>query len=82
MSSQTPVVQTETTANLTAVISSVIIIMCAVSSIVFLSVGYACGWFGHKCKQSHSTSKVMSDPAKKSASHNKQSQLSISSAPL
>ena len=29
------------------------IIMCAVSSIVFLSIGYACGWFSHKHKQSH-----------------------------
>ena len=33
--------------------------MCAVSSILFLSIGYACGWFGHKYKQSR-TSKATS----------------------
>ena len=79
MSSQTPVIQT-VTANLTAVFSSIIIIVCAVSSIVFLSVGYTCDWFGHKHKQSRS--KATSDPAKKSASHSEQSQLSQSPGPL
>ena len=58
---KTPVVQTGT-ANLIAVFSSVIIIVCAISSIVFISIGYACGRFSHKPKQSH-TSKTMSDPA-------------------
>ena len=43
-----------------AVISSAMIIMCAVSSIVFLSIGYACGWFSHKHKQSR-TRKPVSD---------------------
>ena len=28
------------------------IFVCAISSIVFLSIGYACGWFSHKHKQS------------------------------
>ena len=38
--------------------------MCVVSSIVFLFIGCACGWFaGHKHKQSH----TISDPAKKNA---------------
>ena len=32
-------------ANLIAAISSTMTIVCAVSSIVFLSFGYACGWF-------------------------------------
>ena len=56
----TPVVPTGP-ANLTvAVFSSTIVIVCAVSSIVFLSIGYACGWFSHKHKQSR-TSKAPSD---------------------
>ena len=80
MSSWTPVVQTGT-ANLIAVFSSIIIIVCAVSSIVFLSIGYACGRFGHKHKQSH-TSTTMSDPAEKYAGSNEQSQLSQTPGPL
>ena len=36
----------------TALFSSTIIIVCAVSSISFLVIGYVCGWFCHKCKQS------------------------------
>ena len=32
--------------------SSTIVVVSAVSSIVFLSIGYACGWFSHKHKQS------------------------------
>ena len=39
------------------------ITVCSVSSIVFLFIGYACGWFGHKRKQSH----TISDRAKKNA---------------
>ena len=50
------------TATLIAVFSSIIIIMCAISSIVFLSIGYACGWFGQKHKQSR-TRKATSDSA-------------------
>ena len=69
------------TANLIAVFSSVIIIMCAGSSIVFLSIGYACGRFGHKHKQSH-TSKATSDPAKKNTCCNEQSQLPQTPGPL
>ena len=80
MSPWTPVVHTGT-ANLIAVISSIIIIMCAVSSIVFLFIGYACDWFGHKRKQSH-TSKATSDPAEKNAPRNEQSQLSQTPGPL
>ena len=58
----TPVVPSET-ANLITVFSSITITACVVSSIVFLFIGYACGWFGHKRKQSH----TISDPAKKNA---------------
>ena len=35
-----------------AVFSSTIIVVSAVCSIVFLSIGYACGWFSYKHKQS------------------------------
>ena len=51
-------------ANLITVLSSITITVCVVSSIVFLFIGYACGWFGHKRKQS----RTISDPAKKNAS--------------
>ena len=80
MSSWTPVVQTGT-ANLIAVFSSTIIIVCVVSSVVFLFIGYVCGWFGHKRKQSR-TSKATSDPAEKNASCNEQSKLSQTPGPL
>lgn len=42
----TPVLET----GLIAVLSSLIVIVCIISSIVF---GYVCGWFGYKYKQSH-----------------------------
>ena len=32
-------------------VSSILIAVCAVCSIVFLSIGYICGWFSHKHKQ-------------------------------
>ena len=48
----TPVKTEFGTANLIAVISSTMIVVCVVSSIVFLSIGYARGWFSHKHKQS------------------------------
>ena len=63
-----------------AVISSILIIMCVVSSTVCLFIGYACR-FGHKSKQSH-TSKVTSDPAEKSACHNERALLSQIQGPL
>ena len=38
----------------TPVSSIILIAVCAIISIiVFLSIGYACGWFSHKYKQSH-----------------------------
>ena len=43
--------------------SLIAVTVCAVSSIVFLFIGCACGWFGHKRNQSH----TISDPAKKNA---------------
>ena len=35
--------------------SSTVIVVCAVSSIVFLSIGYTCGRFGNKHKQLHTS---------------------------
>ena len=58
--SLTPVVPSET-ANLITVFASITISVCSVNSIVFLFIGYGCGWFGHKRKQSH----TISDLAKK-----------------
>ena len=36
-------------------VSSILIAVCAVISIVFLSIGYACGWFSQKHKQSRTS---------------------------
>ena len=58
------------TTNLIVVFSSIIIIVCTISSIiiVFLSIGCACGWFGHKHKQSR-TRKATSDSAEENNLH-------------
>ena len=70
------------TANLIAVFLSIIIIVCAVSSIVFLSIGYACGWFNHKRKQSR-TRKAISDSTEEDNScHNEGSEHSQTPGPL
>ena len=63
----TPVIETGT-ANLIAVLSSLIIIVCTISTVVFLSIGYVCGWFSHKYKHSRA-SKSTSDSAKKNVFH-------------
>ena len=48
--------------NLTvAVFSSTIATVCVITSIVFLSTGYACGWFSQKHKQSCTVRKAASD---------------------
>ena len=77
-----PVVQTGT-ADLIAVFSSIITIVCAVRSIVFLSVGYACGRFSHKHKQSH-TSKATTtfDSAEENTCHMEQFQVPETPGPL
>jgi hypothetical protein len=56
------------TTNLIAVFSSAIVIVCVVSSIVFLSIGYACDRFSHKHKQSR-TSKAVDDDRSNEGSH-------------
>ena len=45
------------------------------------TIKYACGWFGHKHKQSHITNKATSDPAEKNSFHNEGSQLSQTPEP-
>ena len=50
--------------------------MCVVSSTVFLFIGYACGRFGHKGKQLHTSKATSADPAEKSACHNERALLS------
>jgi hypothetical protein len=58
------------------------IIVCAVSSIVFLSIGCACGWFSHKHKQSL-TRKAEDDSAEENTSRpNEGSQLPQTPGPL
>ena len=39
----------------------ILIAVFAVSSIVFLSIGYACGWFSQKHKRSHNIRKAASN---------------------
>ena len=47
----TPVVQNGITGVIT-VFSAITITVCAANSLVFLMIGYTCGWLGHKRKQS------------------------------
>ena len=80
----TPVVQIGSgAANLITVISLILITMCVVSSIVFLVIGYACGWFGHKHKQSHaSKATTIIDSAEENTCHMEQSQVPQTPGPL
>ena len=48
--------------------------MCAISSILFLSIGYACSWLGHKHKQSRAR-KATSDSAEMNACQNDEFQI-------
>ena len=57
------------------------VIMCAMSSIVFFFVGYACGWSRHKHKQSHA-SRATSDSVEKNSCNYKESQLPQTPGPL
>ena len=75
----TPVKTEFGTANLIAIISSTMIVVCVVSSIVFLSIGYACGWFSQKHKQSR-TRKAASDSS--NTGPNEGSQLPPTPGPL
>ena len=62
--------------------SSILIAVNVVSSIAFLSIGYACGWFSHKHKQSR-TSKAASDSSvEENTGPNEGSQLPPTPGPL
>ena len=70
------------TANLITVFSSIIIIVCAISSIVFLSIGCACGWFGHKHKQSRTRKAISNSPEENNLRHIEGSEHSQTPGPL
>ena len=74
----TPRVQTGT-----ANVITVTITVCVVSSIVFLAIGYTCGWFSHKhnCKEV-CTNKSMSDSAENVCYSDEGHQLPQTSGPL
>ena len=56
--------------------SLTVIIVCVLSSISFLIIGYACGWFNlkHIVKLSCTSKARITDPAKENACHDKGSQ--------
>ena len=69
-STRTPAVQIGA-----AAFSSTVIIVCAVSSVMFLFIGHVCGWFGHKYKQSYASKPTKNiDSAKKNTCSNEESQ--------
>ena len=55
--------------------------MYAISSIVIFSIGYACGWVGHKHKQSHAN-KATSESVEKNTCHMEQPQMPQTPGPL
>ena len=63
-----------------AVISSIVIVY-AISSIVIFFIGYSCGWFGLKHKQTRA-SKATSDSVEKNTCHMEQSQQPQTPGPL
>jgi hypothetical protein len=60
------------------------IIVCAVSSIVFLFIGYACGWFSHKHKKLRTRKATSDSSIEENTSYNvmEQSQLQQTAGPL
>jgi nitrous oxide reductase accessory protein NosL len=65
-----------------AIFSSIIVIVCAVSSIVFFSIGYACGRFGLKHKQSRTSKAIPDSSAEETTCHSEGSQLPQTPGPL
>ena len=49
---------------------------------MFLSIGYACGWLGHKHKQSRTSKATVIDLAKKNSCHDEGSQQPPTPGPL
>ena len=56
-------------------VSSILIAVCAIISIVFLSIGYACGWFSQKHKQSHTRKATSNSSVEENTGPNEGSQL-------
>ena len=51
-------------------------------AILFLVIGYACGWFGHKHKQSHASKATKIDLVKENSCHDEGSQQPQTPGPL
>ena len=63
-------------------VSLILITVCVVSSIVFLSIGYACGWFSQKHKQSCTSRATSNSSAEENTGPNEGSQLPPTPGPL
>ena len=63
-------------------VSSILIAVCAIISIVFLSIGYACGWFSHEHRQSRTRKATSDSSVEENTSPNEGSQLQQTPGPL
>ena len=74
--------ETSMTVLLWTPVSSILVAVCAVSSIVFLSIGYACGWFSQKHKQSCTRKSISDSSVEENTGPNEGSQLPPTPGPL
>ena len=75
--------ETSMTVLLWTPVSSILIAVCAIISIVFLSIGYACGWFSQKHKQSRTRKSTSNSSAEENTGGpNEGSQLPPTPGPL
>ena len=58
------------------------ITVCTIISVMFLVIGYACGWLGHKCKQLRTSKAVTVDSAERNPHRNEGSPLPQTPGPL
>ena len=63
-------------------VSSILIAVCAIISIVFLSIGYACGWFSQKHNQSRTRKAASESSVEENTGPNEGSQLPPTPGPL
>ena len=63
-------------------VSSILITVCAISSVVFLSIGYACGWFSHTRRQSRTRKAASDSSVEENTTSNEGSQLLQTPGPL
>ena len=63
-------------------VSSILIAVCVIISIVFLSIGYACGWFSQKHKQSRTRKSTPNSSVEENTGPNEGSQLPPTLGPL